>query len=1017
LLRILRQHRARPLILLLAPAGFGKTTTAAAYARESGASVAWITVRAGDEDSRCLFDRLRTALETTLGEGVLPALSRGLAEGADGSGLARLLIADLAHVATSFILVLDDYHVVQDAEEVHEAIDLLVRGLPAGGQVVIAAREPPPLSIHGLVADERVLVLGTEDLRFTPEETAILRRRLGGDPSRDTRAEGWVAGILLGGAPRQLGAADGSLVGTYVQREVLSRLPQVARHWLEALAVLETITPDAAARLLGRGPWPARLAGMADCCPFLVASGDGSYHLHMLVRDTLVHRLRRGRPDRVSRIWAAARALAEEAGDTAAAVRACQELGQIEDAVALVRRTAEAAMRAGRWTPALAALGLLPEAVRRAHPDLALAEAHALIQSGRPDPARKVAEAMLEQGAREGAVGIQVPALVELANIARYTGDLDAAQDWLAAADHLLLEARLPARQRRLLEGRLLGLRGVCAAVRGQPDVARQALEAAERVLLPGGTSHELGIVQYNLGTFCVRTGDYRAARAALAAAATQWRLLGDRGMLATTQLVLANLHLRTGDLDAAGASLARALEAARAAGALRTEAHGLVALGAWHRGYGRFDAAAASLDEAMHLAEEIGERELLVRALAQRAEVAALRGDLVAGHALLARAHSEAQRLESRVERAIVYRALGRLLLTEGAGQATITAFEDALAEGGEAWGPDERLAAWYWLGTAHLAIAQVHQAETALRQTLRLVQEVGVPVMAGPAAEDPRLLRYGRQIGLDTPTLGAVERLAAGRRSWSGAAPLDEAATGPAAAPRLEVRLFGTLLVHRDGVLVDPGSKRDRVRELFALLVLHPEGLPASEIAELLWPAMTPERAQHNLRMAVYLLRRFLGSKAAVRHATLAYRLAPQLELWVDARAFDEALKRARGAVDASARLILAEAIDLYRGPLLADAGWAWVEPFRRAYEARAATAALRLAELLAATDPDRSDTLAEQVLAIQPDNHAAFERLIGNAQVRGDSAARDAAIRRYSEMVSRLGPRPRTPLLRAI
>jgi DNA-binding SARP family transcriptional activator len=442
------------------------------------------------------------------------------------------------------------------------------------------------------------------------------------------------------------------------------------------------------------------------------------------------------------------------------------------------------------------------------------------------------------------------------------------------------------------------------------------------------------------------------------------------------------------------------------------------VALGALQRGYGRLADAAATLDTAISVAQEIGERELLVRGLTQRAEVAVIQAEL--GHArdLLARAHAEAQRLESRVERAIVARALGRLLLAEAAGHATVDAFEEALREGAEAWGPDERLVALYWLGTAQLDVGQVHLAKAALRQALQLAEDVaGRPVLAGPAAEDARLLQYGRHIGLDPPALGEIDRLAARRRAWSDAATVAEIANFRQHSLRLEVHLFGSLVVYLHGTVIDAVGKRDRARELLALLALHPEGLPAGEMADLLYPDMEPDRALANLRMTVYLLRRFLGGKAAIRHATLSYRLAPQLDLWVDARAFDSAIKRSRGAVGSSALQGLDEAVKLYQGPLLADAGWGWLEPFRRSYAARAAEAALRLSELLASTDPGRSDALAEQVLALEPDNEAAFERLVRNAEARHDTGAREAALRRYPGLASRLGVRARSGLLRAI
>src|SRR5689334_13498709 len=85
LLEVLHKHRTRPLILLVAPAGFGKSTLAATYARESGGAVAWLTLQSSDRDPRRLFSRLAGALEAGFGEPAsVPQLRGGLAEGADG---------------------------------------------------------------------------------------------------------------------------------------------------------------------------------------------------------------------------------------------------------------------------------------------------------------------------------------------------------------------------------------------------------------------------------------------------------------------------------------------------------------------------------------------------------------------------------------------------------------------------------------------------------------------------------------------------------------------------------------------------------------------------------------------------------------------------------------------------------------------------------------------------------------------------------------------------------------------
>jgi DNA-binding SARP family transcriptional activator len=133
-------------------------------------------------------------------------------------------------------------------------------------------------------------------------------------------------------------------------------------------------------------------------------------------------------------------------------------------------------------------------------------------------------------------------------------------------------------------------------------------------------------------------------------------------------------------------------------------------------------------------------------------------------------------------------------------------------------------------------------------------------------------------------------------------------------------------------------------------ALLVLHPSGLSDSEIVELLWADIGPERARHNLRMTAYLLRRLLGSKPAVQRKGANYLLAPQLELWSDVHEFDAGLRRARVAPAEAARTELEAVIKLYRGALLAEVEWAWVDPFRLTYQTRFVDAALRLADLKA-------------------------------------------------------------------
>jgi DNA-binding SARP family transcriptional activator len=223
----------------------------------------------------------------------------------------------------------------------------------------------------------------------------------------------------------------------------------------------------------------------------------------------------------------------------------------------------------------------------------------------------------------------------------------------------------------------------------------------------------------------------------------------------------------------------------------------------------------------------------------------------------------------------------------------------------------------------------------------------------------------------------------------------------------PRVEVQLFGSFVLHVDGQLVDnPSRKVDRPRELAAILILHPKGLPDETIAELMFPDMKPQRALHNLQMAASSLRKQFGAKAAVRLSAKTYQLSPQLELIADVRDFDAALSRARGGTGEAYVQALGRAVDLYRGPLLADVAWGWLEPVCMEYRSRFVSAALQLADALAPIDPARSDQVAEKLLSIAPDTDLAYERLLQNARQRHDRTSMRHLLKRYSDAASLFG-----------
>jgi DNA-binding SARP family transcriptional activator len=412
-----------------------------------------------------------------------------------------------------------------------------------------------------------------------------------------------------------------------------------------------------------------------------------------------------------------------------------------------------------------------------------------------------------------------------------------------------------------------------------------------------------------------------------------------------------------------------------------------------------------------------LAEREPIVEALRLKVEVAVVQGDLSRAQELLGRAQTEAQVLQSSYQLAGVERAFGRFYLAHLATARAVLYLEGARKRFEQGGGPDEVIVTLYWLGTAYLLDGQTRKAEDALRRACGLAMEIGeLGILAGPAAEDLRLLQHGMQLNEDVVSLSTIERAALTRQPWSGLIQAPLHVQGPGSKmvvsgelPKVEVRLLGSFAIHLDGQWLDPGARgAGRAHELFALLALHPDGLPGSDIAEMLWPDMPVERAQHNLQMTAYLLRRLLATKGAVRYSRSRYQLAASLIVWADLRVFDELLARAKLASDEDAVRLLEEAVEIARGPVLAGMAWEWVEAFRERHRLQLTAALIRLADLLAATDLSASERLVERILTLEPDNEDAFERLLGRARDRGDALATLRIQRRYKTVMEGLGLR---------
>src|SRR5205823_982598 len=251
----------RGLVLVCAPAGYGKTSLLASWARHCKEPVAWLSLDASDNDPARFWRHAVAALDAVcpgIGERVGPLLGPPVPQSFEG--LVTALINELAARPdpSDVPLVLDDYHLV-GSQPVHASLGFLLDHLPPGLHPVLASRADPPLGLARLRARGQLTELRDAELRFTADEAAAFLRETAGADLPDTavaaltaRTEGWAAGLQLAalsirGQPdvdRFVAAFTGShrFVLDYLTEEVLEHQPEPLRAFLLETSVLQRLS-------------------------------------------------------------------------------------------------------------------------------------------------------------------------------------------------------------------------------------------------------------------------------------------------------------------------------------------------------------------------------------------------------------------------------------------------------------------------------------------------------------------------------------------------------------------------------------------------------------------------------------------------------------------------------------------------------------------------------------------------------------------------------------------------------
>lgn len=445
LIDLLDQGLSSRLILISAPAGFGKTTLVSEWIsslsrRALGFKSAWLTLDEGDSDPVRFLNYLIQALRQ-----IAPAIGQSVhamlqsPQPPPPQALLTALINDIAALPDPFILVLDDYHLVTHLP-VHQQMAFLLEHQPSTMHLVIVTRQDPLLPLARLRARAQVAEIRQADLQFTVQETAQFLRQMAQAelPAADVaalqqRTEGWAAGLQLL-ALSMRGHEDvrplmASFTGSsryildYLMEEVFQRQTAELQDFLLKTSVLERLTAPLCDAVTGRDDGCRTLPALEQANLFVVTLDPSQqwYRYHHLFGDLLRHRLELQARHDIAELHRRAGRWYEAQGYIPDAIHHSLAAQNWEWAASLIGQASSDMLKRGEFATLINWCAKLPDEMVRAAPPLCMGYAWALLLAGQLDAAGQLLEHMERLGQADRQLMGQVA--TAQAYLARARGD------------------------------------------------------------------------------------------------------------------------------------------------------------------------------------------------------------------------------------------------------------------------------------------------------------------------------------------------------------------------------------------------------------------------------------------------------------------------------------------------------------------------------------------------------------------------------------------------------------------
>lgn len=953
LMQSLSEMIEKRLTLVSAPAGYGKTSLLVEFANKSSLPVCWYSIDRFDIDPVRFISYFAAAIQRkfpAFGIKTSAALI-GNQPKIDIDYVATVMINDiLENISEHFLIILDDYHLVNDNLEIQAFMSRLLVDLDENCHFLLASRTLLSIPVMStLVMQSEVDGLSYEELQFLTEEIQQYYQKnyhlaLSWDESQKIyeSSEGWITGIILTSQVNEeeisirsrLSRVAGFSMDDYFS-QIVEHLPEDLRLFLLQSSLLEEFDTKLCQVVIGttlgneKNTWDKWINEVQMRNLFTMPVGEeGDWiRYHPLFLEFLQFKMSIEFPveTRSILINLAKYSIAQDDWDRAFSIY--RRLNSQEDLVQLIENNGLELILKGRITTLSAWLDSLPTEILNSRPFIISLQGNIAMVLGNTNLAISLFNQAIDEliGSENRMQYLQTLSMRSAGF--RVIGKLEESKK--DAVEILRLAG--DSNDDLKMKGGAQRIIGLCYFHQGFLQNALDDLEKALQIMRSVNDQKTIAVIQLEIGLIYENLGNYSQAKKFYSYSLEYWKSHNNLFWLANIYNNLGVLYQLTGEYLEAYDAFIDGLKFARASGYARMEAFILTGIGDVFTDLQIDDQAMQAFYMAEVIADRTQEHFLQVYLKIQRALLSGYHNEFNTGFDLLQQALEQIGPNGSAMERNLVNLEFAGLQILQKKGHLNLSTLEktSSFFESGGHKVQFEK-------AHLYLAIAYIlnHQFEKVIVHLLHIFSclegEYFPAALIASAARHKSLLKTYKP-DLMTNEFQQFfniieefqERLPFLRRAIK-----EKTQVVSFSAPTIQIRSFGRMQVKVNQQVISSSTwQTQAARDLFFMLLAHPEGMTKEEISLVFWPDASIHDAKFRFKNTIYRLRRAVGKDAVILDQNV-YRFNNNLNYEYDVEIFLKENARASQAQEPLEKLSnYREAIKQYKGAFLAEIDSTWV------------------------------------------------------------------------------------------